>query len=266
MQSVGIALAMLGAGFRGQMQYRVNFLLEVLGGLVYQGTGFVFIWVVLSRFQALAGWSLGDIAFLYGLRLLIHSFYVIFFGRLSELHTQIREGKFDRYLIRPMPPLLQIMASEVRISAFGDLLGGLGLFLVANGLVRVAWSAFAVVYLLLAIVGGCLIEAAIKLAAASFSFRALNTQSLIYLVDNVFSSFGNYPLGIYGGAVRWLLTFGIPVAFVSYFPAAVLLARTRDLGVPALIGYLAPLAGALWFGLAYQFFRHELRAYQSAGH
>ena len=50
------------AGFRGQMQYRVNFIVLVVMGLVYQGTGFVFIWVLLGRFQALAGWTFADIA------------------------------------------------------------------------------------------------------------------------------------------------------------------------------------------------------------
>jgi len=78
------------------MQYRMNFVLQVTFGLGYQGTGFIFIWVVLSRFQALAGWSLGQIAFLYGLRLTTHGLFVILFGRLSALDQQIREGKFDR--------------------------------------------------------------------------------------------------------------------------------------------------------------------------
>jgi len=213
----------------------------------------------------LPGWSLGQIAFLYGRRLTTHGLYVILFGQLSNLDQQVREGKFDRYLIRPLRPLLQIMAPEVRVSSIGDALGGVALFLAANALVRVDWSPPALIYLLLAIVGGCLVEAAIKLAVAAFSFRALNTTSLVFLVDNVFSNFGNYPLSIYDAGVRWLLTFGIPVAF-AYFPAAVLLGRTHDLAVPPIIAYLAPAAGLLWFTLAHQVFRHELRAYQSSGH
>ncbi len=266
MRALNITFAMLAAAFRGQMQYRVNFVLQVIFGLGYQGTGFIFIWVVLSRFQALAGWSLGQIAFLYGLRLTTHGLFVSLFGSLSELDEQIREGKFDRYLVRPLNPLLQIMATEVRVSAVGDILGGVALFLAANALVRVDWSPAAIAYFLLAIAGGCLIEAALKLAVAAFSFRTLNTTSLVYVIDNVVSNFGNYPLSIYGVGVRWLLTFGIPVAFIAYFPAAVLLGRTHDLFVPAVIAYLAPAAGVVWFFLAYQVFRHELRAYQSSGH
>lgn len=129
MRALGITLAVLAAAFRGQMQYRMNFVLQVTFGLGYQGTGFVFNWVVLDRFQALAGWSLGQIAFLYGLRLTTHGLFVILFGRLSALDQQVREGKFDRYLIRPLPPLLQVMATEVRVSAIGDALGGGVLFL-----------------------------------------------------------------------------------------------------------------------------------------
>jgi len=150
-RALNITFAMLAAAFRGQMQYRVNFVLQVIFGLGYQGTGFIFIWVVLSRFQALAGWSLGQIAFLYGLRLTTHGLFVSLFGSLSELDEQIREGKFDRYLVRPLNPLLQIMATEVRVSAVGDILGGVALFLAANALVRVDWSPAAIAYFLLAI-------------------------------------------------------------------------------------------------------------------
>jgi len=97
-RALNITFAMLAAAFRGQMQYRVNFVLQVIFGLGYQGTGFIFIWVVLSRFQALAGWSLGQIAFLYGLRLTTHGLFVSLFGSLSELDEQIRarEGEIAR--------------------------------------------------------------------------------------------------------------------------------------------------------------------------
>jgi ABC-2 type transport system permease protein len=73
-------------------------------------------------------------------------------------------------------------------------------------------------------------------------------------------------LRIYGNVLRLALTLILPVAFVAYFPAAVLLDRTGELSVPPLVAYLAPLAGVLWFAAAYLIFLHELQHYQSAGH
>jgi ABC-2 type transport system permease protein len=261
-----VVLSLAAAGLRCALQYRANFLATILTGLVYQGTGFVFIWVVLSRFRAIAGWTLGDIAFLYGLRLMIHALTVLIFGQLDGLNALVRRGEFDRFLVRPLPPLLQVVTQRVSVGAFGDLLGGVALFLAATSVVSVAWSPALLVYLALAMAGGCLMEAALKLVAASLAFRLLNTTMLVFLVDDVFNNFGTYPLQIYGAVVRWFLIFGIPVAFVAYFPATVLLGRVRDLDVIPLFADLAPLAGFIWFSLAYLFFRYEVRNYQSSGH
>jgi ABC-2 type transport system permease protein len=255
------------ASLRGQMQYRANFVIDVIMGLVYQGTGVLFLWIVLSRFRALGGWTLGEIAFLYGLRLVIHGMQGIFFGSLIQVDRKVRLGEFDQYLTRPLSPLLQIMAQPNRtINLLGDLLGGIALFVAANSLIRIDWSAFSVGYLVLAIVGGGFVEGATMLGVASLSFRFVNVSNLFYLVEGIgFNNFGNYPFTIYGGLLRFLLTFGLPLAFVAYFPATVILGRTEELSVPRAFAYLAPLAGVFWFGLAHRFWKREIRRYQSSG-
>jgi len=248
------------------LQYRTNFLIMVAMGLIYQGTGFAFIWVVLSRFEAVGGWTLGEIAFLYGLRLLMHALSVLVSGHIRQLDRQIRHGEFDRYLIRPLSPLRQIMSQGVQVNAFGDLLGGIALFLAATTLTMVDWTPAALLYLVFAILGGALIELALDLMIATLALRVLNTESLFFVLDTFFSEFGNYPLKIFGGAVQFLLTFGLPLAFMAYFPATVLLGRTGELSLPPVFAYAAPLAGVGWSVLAVCVFRYELRAYQSSGH
>jgi len=61
------------AGLRGALQYRTDTLIVIVMALVFQGTGFAFAWVILTRFDAIGGGSLGEIAFLYGLRLIVHA-------------------------------------------------------------------------------------------------------------------------------------------------------------------------------------------------
>jgi ABC-2 type transport system permease protein len=63
-----------------------------------------------------------------------------------------------------------------------------------------------------------------------------------------------------------LLTFALPIAFVAYLPATVLLGRTGELSIHPLFAYLAPLAGAIVFTLAARFWLSEIRHYQSSGH
>jgi ABC-2 type transport system permease protein len=262
--NASLYLALTGAGLRGALQYRANFVIWIVMGIVYQSTGFIFIWVLLSRFTVLAGWSLGEIAFLYGVRLLAHGLNLLAFGYLHRIEYLVRRGEMDRFLVRPVPVLFHVIIDRFPVGAIGDFGGGVAIFIAANVMVGIAWTPVALGYLVLAVIGGALIEAGIKLVIASLCFRWLSTRALVFLVDDLFSNFGNYPLRIFGGTIQFLLTFALPVAFIAYFPAAVLLGRTAELSVAPAIAYLAPLAGVLVFGLAYLLWRHELPQYQSS--
>jgi ABC-2 type transport system permease protein len=257
---------LMSAAFRGELQYRANFLIWVVTGVVYQMTGFIFIWVVLTRFEAIAGWTLGEVAFLYGLRLLGHGASLLIFGRIHAIEDLIRDAEFDRFLVRPVPALVQVMTKAFPIAALGDFAGGVVLFLAANAIAGVSWSAPAIAYLVLAVLGAALVETGLKLALASLSFRFLSTRRGVMVVDDVFSTFGNYPTRIFGAFLQVVLTFALPVAFIAYLPASVLLGRTGELMVHPAVAYLAPLAGALVFGAAYAFWHGEIRHYQSSGH
>jgi ABC-2 type transport system permease protein len=266
MATLGVAYSLWVASVRGELQYRANFLIMVLMGIVYQCTGFAFIWVVLSRFQTLAGWTLGEVAFLYGLRLTMHALNGAITGGLYDIEWQIRQGDFDRYLVRPASPLIQLLCQRVHISIVGDLLGGLALFVAASTLVTVDWTAPALLYLVLAIAGGALVELALRVLFSALAFRFLSANAFLFLLDTLFSNFANYPLKIFGSVLQYLLTFGLPLAFMAYFPATVLLGRTTELSVSPLFAYGAPLAGVVWLIIALRFFHHEMRNYQSSGH
>ena len=76
-------------------------------------------------------------------------------------------------------------------------------------------------------------------------------------------NFAKYPLSVYSRAIQFVLAWLVPQAFVSYYPAAVLLGK--PLAHPWL-GYLAPLAGPVAAACALVVWRRGLRRYQSSGH
>lgn len=266
MAAISVALSLWVASARGELQFRANFVIMVLMGIVYQCTGFAFIWVILARFQALAGWTLGEVAFLYGLRLIMHALNGALTGGLYSLEWKVRRGEFDRYLVRPLSPLLQVLCERVHVSIVGDLIGGIALFVAAAALVTVNWTPAALLYLLLALIGGALVELALRVLFSALSFRFLSATAFMAVLDTVFSNFSNYPLKIFGNVLEFLLTFGLPLAFMAYFPAVVLLDRTSELSVNPIFAYAAPLAGIVWLFVALRFFHYEMRHYKSAGH
>lgn len=266
MTTIATGVRLWLAGLRGALQYRTDTLIIIVMALVFQGTGFAFAWVILTRFEAIGGWSLGEIAFLYGLRLTVHAVAGVLAGPFFGLEWQVRSGQFDRYLVRPVSPLLQFMTQSVQVSVLGDLLGGLAIFLAAAALTEVAWTPIAFGYLLLAILGGALVELATRILIGAMTFRTLSSAPLMFLSDSVFSTYANYPLSIFGSALAWIFTFLVPLAFVAYLPATVLLDRTAELQVSPLLAYAAPLAGVIWLTVAVRVFNSQLGNYQSAGH
>jgi ABC-2 type transport system permease protein len=105
----------------------------------------------------------------------------------------------------------------------------------------------------------------VQIAMSSLSFRYLNTLQLRVAANEVFNVYGNYPFAIFPQVLQYLLTFALPVAFVAYLPASVILDRTDGLHVAAWLAWAAPIIGAILFALAVRLWRRMSRYYQSAG-
>lgn len=252
------------ASVRGAMQYKVNLLVMIAVGAVYQGTGFAFVWVVLARFPSLGGWSLSQVAFLYGLRLVAHAVWLVPMHAIIGIEWAVREGVFDRYLLRPLNPLVQLLTTRsARVGGLGDLLTGIGILAGAAIAAEVRWTPGVIGLAVLAVVGGALIEGGFQLVIASLSFRLLSVFQISHFVDDIFSRFGSYPMKVFGGAAEWLLTWVVPVAFVAYVPAGVIL--DQDMRLAPWAALLPPVIGLVIFVAAYRFWNRQLEHYQSAG-
>lgn len=265
-RAVRVYLALLGAAWRSEAQYRGNVFIMALGGLALQCTGFAFIWVVIDSFGAIEGWTLPEVAFLYGLRLTAHAVHLVPFNQVFNTDGVLIQGEFDRYLVRPFSPLLQLMTRRFALTCLGDLAGGVVLLVAASTLVDVDWSAVAIGYLVLAVLGGALVSAAVQIFASALAFRFLSTRSLRFLLDQVFLLAGGYPMKVFPAALRFGLTFVVPLAFVAYLPATVLLDRSAELSVQPWLARAAPAVGLLLFVAAWRFWKAQTKHYSSSGH
>jgi len=265
MAMMAICWSLVTASIRGQMQYRLNFLIDVAFGLVFQSIGFVFIWVVLGQFQEIGGWTLNEVTLLYGMRLTSHGFWTVSFSRLFSIDQTVQQGEYDRMLLRPMPAMLQLMFSSFRIAVLGDLIGGLLLLTIALGIVEIEWTTAKVVLLLASLIGGAMLDGAFQLGPASLTFRYLDSWPARLMFDTVFTQFGGYPLSILDRTARSILTFVLPLAFMAWVPATVLLERTEELPFLASLAWASPVVGPALLYVAFRIFRHESRHYQSAG-
>ncbi|MGW5190692.1 ABC transporter permease [Kribbella sp. NPDC004138] len=253
------------AALRAQLQYRVNFWTTLMGGVAYQGTQLLFLGVLLGKFGLIGGWGFPEVAFVFAMRLASHALYVVPFGSLRLLDEMVRDGEFDRVLLRPVNPFLQLVTRWFPLMSLGDALLGAGALIIFGWQAPIDWTGAKVVYLLLAVVGGGLVETGIQTFFCGLSFVATSTFSLRIFADTSITQFSGYPLTMFGRGIFYAFCTLVPMAFISFLPATVLLGRTADVPLPTWLTFLSPLAGAVVFVLGYSFFTKMMPRYTSPG-
>src|SRR5215469_1297213 len=119
MEPVGLYVRLIGAQLRGQMQYKVSFLLALIGSFASCVTEFGVVVVLFSRIPLLAGWSLPEVALLYGLSGVCFAVAEMFAAALDNFQVHIVRGTFDRVLVRPRGALFQVLSEDFALRRVG---------------------------------------------------------------------------------------------------------------------------------------------------
>lgn len=264
MESIRLYFKFIRIAIRSRMEYRVDFLVGVVGVIILNVGNLALIWVLINRFKSLAGWTFWEIVMLYATWLLGHSIFAVFFWHLSRLEEDIIYGRFDQYLIRPISPLLQFLGREVNYMGVGDVLISTTAFTLAYRNLELDWAAGQWAFFAVVILAGMLIETSIVWIIGALAFWMGRSRA----VHNVYIRFQmlgqQYPIDIFGTWFRVFLTGFLPIAFMNYYPLTLLLGKPNVLGIPE-IGYLSPLVAAILLGLGALVWRRGLAGYTSSG-
>lgn len=251
---------------RSWFQYRVDAVLRSLAVFLRESASIIVIYFTLLKFDDLNGWNMYEMLFLSSLLYVTYGILIIFFTGLRDFGKTVRSGSFDRYILRPRGLLFQIIfANADWFAAIGH--GGLGiaLFLLCAGKVGVVWNAQNILYYVLSIFGGVLIQGAIFLFLAALNIYLLETDALKEIAYWNMRKFASYPLDVFHRAIRFGLIYVVPFAFVNYFPAQYFLRKPDMTQYPELFLYMTLPVGLVMYLLAYWFWRVSLRAYKSSG-
>ena len=261
----GIYARLIGARIRSQLAYRTSAVLQLLGAGLLTAVDFVAIAVIFSNVPELGDWHLGEVALLYALATISFALTDIAIGHLDLFPQMIREGTFDQILVRPLPSLLQVIASDFSVRRFGKLLQGIAVLAYALLSVDIDWTTGRALAIPVAVVAGTVIYGAIWVALATVAFWIVDAIELVNAFTYGGSFLSQYPIGIFARWLRGLVVFVVPLAFVAYFPALYLLGKEDELGLPEALQYVSPVvavAAALIAGAVWQ---NAVRHYRSAG-
>ncbi len=255
----------VGARLRSQMQYRTSFL--VMTGVTFLGlaTELIAILILFNRFGELAGWRVGEVALLYGLVSISFGLSEMVGAGFDQFSSAIRQGEFDRVLLRPVGVFTQVLAADFQLRRIGRIAQGAGAVALALQWTPVAWTPLKLAYLPVVVLSGAVMFTALLVLGAVLCFWTVQSIELINTLTHGGTVVTSYPLPIYHEFLQRFFTFVVPLAFVSYFPALWLLDRPEARALPPWLPFLSPVAAVGLAVVARLAWGVGVRHYRSTG-
>jgi ABC-2 type transport system permease protein len=265
MNALQLYLRYISVSFQSQMQYKVSFLLQMMGQFGATAIDFFAMWTLFNRFNQIGTWTLAEVALFYGM---VNTAFACadaiargfdLFGKL------IREGGFDRLLLRPRSTVLQLLGTEFTLKRIGRLFQGLAVLGWSLFTLQIPLSLSTVWLLLSAWLGSIALFIGIVIVQATLTFWTIESLEIMNVLTYGGVETAQYPFSIYRKWFQHFFTFLIPLACVSYFPLLAVLNKAAEFSVPLWVCYVSPIAGFIFLWLSLKLWRIGERYYCSTG-
>jgi ABC-2 type transport system permease protein len=253
--------AFIRRSFLQEMAFRVNFFINLMNTLLNLAGGVGGAAILFSQVSKFNGWTFAQILALQGIYMLIQSLKDLVIGpslnSLAGMDGEIWYGRFDFTLTKPVPTQFYVSVRNWMPWALVDLALSLIVIGVALARLNFVFDPVRIALFSLALLISMVIVYSVLLLLISGAFWIMGIP-LIWIYDSLIQM-GRFPVGIYPGVIRVILTWVIPVGFMITMPAESLVGAVNIM-VMAGGGGLA----VLLFGAATLFFRASIRKYSSA--
>jgi ABC-2 type transport system permease protein len=259
LNSLRVSWLFLKIGVINELQYRVNFFVQLLQSLIQVGTALVMLKLVYSHTTELNGWSQPELLSLIGVQVLLGGFIHTFIQpNMQQLMQDVQQGTLDYALTKPEDAQLLISVRMVRMWQVVEIVSGLillfvGLAGVQNSIGPLDAIAFGIALL----IGGVLVYC-FWLIMTTGAFWIVRMENVLELFEGIYQT-GRWPVTIYPGWLRYSVTFLVPIGFAVTVPAEALTARLQW---PTLL--LAAVFGCALFAFTRWFWHFGLRNYSGA--
>ncbi len=209
-------------GVLNEMQYRVNFLNQLVVSLIGLALSIAGILLVFQHTPSLGVWTQTDLILLLGVHMVVRGFIGLFLRpSLQGFLDGVRTGNFDFVLLKPLDAQLFVCIQRFRPWSLVDILLGLALVLWAGVIRELNVDLGSVILFAVTLFSGFTIVMAFWLILAISSFWFVRVDNIFVVFDSLFQT-AKWPVTIYPEFLRILLTFIIPVAWAVTMPAATL--------------------------------------------
>lgn len=247
------------------VEYPSNILGWLISNPIQFILGFATIKFVVQQFGEINGWNYGQLAFLYGISVISHALSMIFFVQGWFMGFYVIEGDFDRFLTRPLSVLYQFFFTNINVFGLTDLIPGILVFVYGCIQTGFSFTVSNVVGIIVMLIGATLIRGGIYILLGSTSFWTQSANDFGQFTQEIFDKTTMYPISMYPEAMQLILTFVIPIGWVSFYPASDLLGIEHAFSTGGMEVWVTLAVGIVTMLIAGLIFKIGMRRYESAG-
>ncbi len=245
---------------KSKMQYRADFIISSLGMLATNLSGLFSFWLLFQTFPSIMGWNYNEMLFLYGFSLLALTPVQLFFDNIWTINQHVYRGSFIKYCFRPMNIFFYYMSEVFDVKGLSQLVVGGGIIAYSWIKMDLAFTFGSAFLLLIALFSASLVMIAIMVFASATAFWIMNSMSVLMFMFK-FKDYAKYPITIFNPLFRFIFTFIIPIAFISFYPSLIFLRPEEN----HLFAILSPVMGILFFYLSYKVWMKGALRYSGTG-
>jgi ABC-2 type transport system permease protein len=242
------------------LQYRASLVMTLIGHIFNVSFTLLGIWMLFERFGSLKGWTFGEVALCYACVLTAYSVTEIIARGFDLCPEMVKDGSFDRIMLRPRSTVLQMLGSYFDVVKIGRIAVGIVVYSIALPQVGIDWTIGKAVTLALMNFSGIVVFMGIYILSATVSFWTVEGLEFLNILLYGGQQMTSYPLTIYPKPLIFICSYIIPFGCFNYLPLLYLTGRSAN---P--VYALTPLLCLPFFAVSLLVWRCGVKHYLSTG-
>lgn len=229
-----------------------------LGKCVRFGMMLVFLILLRQNVSQIGGYDSNQMLAFFVTYGFIDTLVQVVYRGIYTFGNDVRSGKFDGVLVRPINPLFTVLTGQPDIND--------AIFLIPTALVSIyllataglSMTLLSVVLYGLLLINSFILATALQIIIASLTLMTTDVDNFVWIYRDV-TRLGQFPVTMYFEAIRFALFFIIPVGMMFTIPAQALLNTPPSY---SLIG--VSIFTIIFFMTSLRVWRTALKTYSSA--
>lgn len=212
-------------GAMNELQYRVNFFVQLFESLLALIIGLVGLGLVFNYTTELGGWTQTELLTVMGVFILMGGLIRTFIQpNMERLMADVQQGTLDYALTKPADAQIIVSVREVRVWQSVDILVGAVVMVIALVQLNTGLGIGQVLVFTATLLMGGVMVYCFWLMITTGAFWVVRMDQIVELFQGVYQA-GRWPVSVYPAWLRLLLTFLVPVAFAVTIPSSALVGR-----------------------------------------